>query len=778
MKKIFIVLVILLSSRLAFSSSTELYWQFNHQQYEYNMSMVAAVYIDDVEQQNNNLELGVFYGDEVRGAALPSISNITGKYVYNITLFSDDACQLTFKLYDHNTSSVLELDCNQSCTFEIDATEGTSTNPYKISFITPIPYIIFSGEGSWNDVNNWNNKVLPMPDENVVIDGAAVIPNESSITVNSLIINENKSLTIQDGGFLIVTEELTNADTDALIIEEGGQIFQNNDDVAATFRNVIDNPDGNWGDEDMSGWQFVASPVANVSVSDFIPADGDYDLYMYDGAKEHQWVNFKKMGSQSYDFSTNPLNNGWTSIDADGDGNNWTYQSRSKYMYSVTYNDMWGDILAENYFVSPKISISNGTILNFKARCTNNEFYPETLKILLSEDSNTNPDDFNIEVENYVIENTSFQTYTYDLSKYAGKDVYVAFYHYVAPENLGSEQLILDDIEFVNDNNFENGRGYLVSYQNANVSDFKGYLNNEASYTLNASYFSENVMANFSLFGNPYPFDIDWNENVTANGIYDGFAIVDSEDGAYKYFTEGYIKAGEGFMVKSLEANDNNVVISKNANRSTRQRENIVNIIAKTKNGSDNLIVRFGENESAGFPKLQNFNDEISTVYVKESGINYAIFNCIDDTKEIPFCFDAKEMGNYTLSFDVKGEFESLMLLDCMTGEKVNLLLEKEYSFIAASDDNAERFVLLMNDNGQQSTDNGHFAYINNGDIVIYDIEGDADISIFDALGRCVYQGECSDVANRISTDGYSAGFYMIQKNDDKGINVQKIVIE
>ena len=777
MKKIFIVLGILLSSRLALASSTELHWQFNHQQYEYNMNMVAAVYVDDVEQQNGNLELGVFHGDEVRGAALPSISNITGKYLYNITLFSDDACELTFKLYDHNTASVLELDCNQSYTFEIDATEGTAIEPYQISFTTPTPVFIFTGDGSWNDANNWENKSLPGINDAVVIDGIAEIPNESSITVNSLVINENKSLTIQDGGLLTVTEMLSTTSPESLIIEEGGQIFQNNDDVAATFRNVIDNPNGNWGDEDMSGWQFVASPVANVSVSDFIPADGDYDLYMYDGTKEYQWINFKKMGSQSYDFSTNPLNDGWTLIDADGDKNNWTYQSRSKYMYSVTYNDMLGDIYAENYFVSPKISISEGTKLNFRVRCTNNEFYPETFKILLSEGSNSNPDDFNIEVGNYIIENTSFQTYTYDLSKYAGKSVYVAFYHYVAPENFGSEQLILDDIEFVNDNNFENGRGYLVSYQNTNVSDFKGNLNNEDSYTLYAAYSSENIMANFSLLGNPYPFDIDWNENVSSNGIYDGYAIVDSEDGTYKYFTEGSIKVGEGFMVKSMEASDNNVVIYKKANRSTRKIENSVNIIAKTKNGADNLIIRFGENESSGFPKLQNFNDRIATVYVKESEVNYAIFNCNEDTKEIPVCFDAKEMGSYTLSFELKGDYENLVLLDRLTGEKINLLLENEYSFIATSDDNAERFVLLLKDNSQQTTDNSHFAYINNGDIVIYDISGNANISIFDAMGRCMYNGNCTDAIHRVTAGGFNAGVYVIQKNDDKGINVQKIII-
>ena len=624
MKKIFIVLGILLSSRLAFASSSELYWQFDHQQYEHNMNMVATVYVDGVEQQNNNLELGVFCGDEVRGSALPSISNITGKYVYNITLFSDAACELTFKLYDHNTASVLELDCNQSYTFEIDATEGTATEPYKISFITPIPAVIFTGEGSWNDVNNWQNKTLPTADDDVVVNGAAVITNKCDITVNSLVINENKSLTIQDGGLLTVTEKLSNGDPNALIIEEGGQIVQTSKNVAATFNKNIVNPTS-WSTQ-KSGWQFVSSPMINAQTEGFLPASGDYDLYKFDGNEELQWVNYK----------------------------------------------------------------------------SHNDFETE----------------------------------------------------------------------------FQQGVGYLASYETQTIASFKGVLYNETIYhDFPISYNSNNDWANFHLLGNPFSFDIVWEDymNYNSRRMEDGFVTLNSTTGAYIYNVEGTIKVGEGFMICTCGKNP---FLEYDASEKSRnEKKDYINIIASNSETSDNLIIRFGENESSGFPKLHNFNDRIATVYVKESDVNYAIFNSNEDAKEIPVCFDAKEMGNYTLSFELKGDFENLVLLDRMTGEKINLLLENEYSFIAASDDNAERFVLLK-DNGQQTTDNSHFAYINNGDIVITNVSGDADISIFDAMGRCIYNGNCTDAINRVPTGGFTAGVYVIQKNDDKGINVQKIILE
>lgn len=751
------------------------HWIPNETLYPNTMSLIGVVEVDGEEQRGTHIEIAAFCGDELRGSRRTQnvIVEDAGidRYIVFLTIYGNDNDVISFKMYDHEKGCELEVLSNETVSFVTNGTPGKVENPFKISFNT----FFFTADGEWSDVSKWPSQKLPSADDDVIIDGNVTI--DIDVEINSLVINEGKSLTIENGGSLTVNGTLTNSDVNALIIEEGGQIRQNNDDVAATFKNNIESPNGSWGEEDKTGWQFVASPIANVSVNDFIPANGDYDLYMYDGTKELQWVNFKNMGSQFYDFSTNPLNDGWTSIEANDDELNWTYQPRGRYMYSVTYDNVLWDIFAKNYFVSPKITINEGTKLKFNARCTDNEYYPETFKLLLSEGSNSNPNDFNIEVDNCVIENTSFQTYTYDLSEFAGKSVYVAFYHYVAPENLGSGQLILDDIEFVNDNNFENCKGYLVSYQSEAVSEFKGILNNEPFYTIKTNAFSsDNNLANFSLLGNPYPFDIDWENNVTVEGVYDGYAMVDSKDGSYKYYTNGHIKTGEGFMVKSIDGITNQVVVSKSLNR-TANEDSYINIISSGKNGSDNLIIRFGENENTGFPKMENFNKDVALVYVNDDECSYGIYNYSNDVTEIPVYFDAKEMGSFTMSFDVKGEFENLYLIDSKTGEKINLLLENEYTFMATGDDNTERFLLMKKGNSQQTSDNTYFAYINNGDIVIYNAEGNADVRIFDALGRCVYNTSCSDVINRISTDGFTSGVYMIQKVDKSGTKVEKVIL-
>ena len=773
-----------------FGQADDHYWHTDYTLYSNNLSMRVMVFIDEVEQRNENIEIAAFCGDELRGNE--RTVHVTGNnptygevdsYLAALTVIGNDGDEITFKLYDHSTGTEYEMFSNETITFETNAVHGNPYDPFHLTFTIPHPNNTFIGSGSWNEASNWENSKVPTEKSIVTIAGDALITDE--VTIYSLTINEGKSLTIQDGGILTVTESLTNTDPDALIIEEGGQIFQTNENVAATFKNEIIIPSNDWGEEDNTGWQFISSPVNNVNVNDFVPANGDYDLYMYDGTQELQWINFKLLGSQSYDFSTDPFNNGWTAIDADGDGLNWEYKAgRMKYMQSSSFDGEF-DINVENYLISPQMIVNNGMILSFDARITykyDEEFgeLPETFKVLLSTESNYNPSYFTVELGDYSITNNEYETFEIDLSEYNGRSVYVAFYHYL--KDVGSENLIIDNVEFVNENSFEKGRGYLVSYQNEdNVAEFKGnlnYLDEGESYQIDFNHYP-NILAQFNLIGNPFPFNIDWDEYVETSSVYDGFATLNAEEGGYKYNVNGTIKAGEGFMIKTLEGVDQYIRFSKNTSKSYRTKYNSINITVSNKTSSDNVIIRFNDEKASGFPKLLNFNNNIAAVYVKDENINYGILNYNNDIKEIPLYFDAKEMGTYTLTFDFEGNYDNLYLLDKMTGEKVNVLLENKYSFTATSNDNPDRFVLRLAQSSQPEA-HSHFAYINNSDIVIFDIEGEAQIRIIDALGRCVYNGECSDEIHRVDAASHvlTSGVYMIQKIDDKGINIQKIIID
>ena len=190
---------------------------------------------------------------------------------------------------------------------------------------------------------------------------------------------------------------------------------------------------------------------------------------------------------------------------------------------------------------------------------------------------------------------------------------------------------------------------------------------------------------------------------------------------------------------------------------------------------SDRAFVVF--DKGVGLDKMNHENENIPLLYIPMEDADYAIAMMDMNVNEIPVNFETNVMGEYTISLRQENcEFDELYLLDKETDEKVNIL-EQDYTFIATSSENPERFILMKDAQGSQLEAHSHFAYINNGDIVIYNIEGDADIKIFDALGRCVYQGESSDETTRIA-NGYSSGVYMIQKVDDNGVKVQKLMID
>jgi hypothetical protein len=291
----------------------------------------------------------------------------------------------------------------------------------------------------------------------------------------------------------------------------------------------------------------------------------------------------------------------------------------------------------------------------------------------------------------------------------------------------------------------------------------------------------------FHLVGNPFTHNITFAHLNATEGasLVNGYYVLNGEGawGATLGSNEDdVIKVGQGVLVKATA--EGTLAISRQPSAVSRQRSGKGQ--QTTDNGQQSLCISVSNakysdrafvvfDKGVGLDKMNHENENIPLLYIPMEDADYAIAMMDMNVNEIPVNFETNVMGEYTISLRQENcEFDELYLLDKETDEKVNIL-EQDYTFIATSSENPERFI-LMKDNGQQTKDNRPWVYVNNGDIVIYNIEGDADIKIFDALGRCVYQGESSDETTRIA-NGYSSGVYMIQKVDDKGVNVQKIIL-
>ncbi len=358
------------------------------------------------------------------------------------------------------------------------------------------------------------------------------------------------------------------------------------------------------------------------------------------------------------------------------------------------------------------------------------------------------------------------------------------FYKYDGTQQLewiNEKDGINEDFEKV----FVQGRGYLASRESESKTiTLSGEFNNATSYTWEGLTYNEandpndpssQNLANFYLLGNPFTFNMDMTK-ASYNNLIEGVAIVNAE-GGYTYVGVNQdtttIPVGDGFFVKVKEPQNATDVISLSyPARSSREKSSSINLVATSKAGQDNVVINF-DGQAEGFDKLQNFNDEIATVCVVENDKAYGIYNCDSDVNEIEVTFVAKQMDSYSLSFDIKGEFETVTLVDRMTGVETDMIEESEYSFIATSKDMKNRFVVRF-DNGQRTTDNSQFVY-QSGEELILSIEG--SVQIVDMMGRVVYSAEHSNGSNRISVSEFNNAAYVVRVVNGNGVKTQKVVI-
>ncbi len=321
----------------------------------------------------------------------------------------------------------------------------------------------------------------------------------------------------------------------------------------------------------------------------------------------------------------------------------------------------------------------------------------------------------------------------------------------------------------------EAGRGYLyANTANTNVV-FKGTFNANENVQVSLGYHN-NVLAGFHFVGNPFTHNItETHFSATdATKLATGFYAV-TPQGALESRTSGTIAPMESVMIKTTGETVLNINKKVAAKRSESGNNGQIKIEVSNDNYNDVAYVSF--NEGIGLDKIEHRNAEIPMVYVPVDGINYAIAMMNQEVTEIPVSFEAKSMGQYTIGVEAQDcEYAMMTLVDRFTGVETNLLIE-DYTFMATSNDSAERFIIKLAMSNSNDGDNENFAFINNGMMYIYNIEGQGVVSVYDVTGRPVAEYNVETSAN-ISTSDLAAGVYIIRMSDENGVKVQKIVVE
>lgn len=287
MKKSLFTLLVMLLFGTAFAQTPTTH-HFQSKVYgEGNGTMFGQLYIDGELQTGYNWEIGVYdeNTEEFTGSGLALSMPLLSDYpVYSFTYAGNGGDVLTFWLYNHDTGEEVDYVCTLTMTYVMNMSYGSPDNLYPIEFYSQGQNMVFTGQGDWNDLENWQDvDRLPMSLDNVTIaEGAICYMPESAI-------GQYATLTIEDGGQLYAPEDA---------------------EIVATVKKNIEAYQG------LNGWNLLSIPVDVEEDPDFNAAgmitNSAYDLFYFDQnfpgevvdetSENGEWRNYKYYMNNGLEF--------------------------------------------------------------------------------------------------------------------------------------------------------------------------------------------------------------------------------------------------------------------------------------------------------------------------------------------------------------------------------------------------------------------------------------------------------------------------------------------
>ena len=301
----------------------------------------------------------------------------------------------------------------------------------------------------------------------------------------------------------------------------------------------------------------------------------------------------------------------------------------------------------------------------------------------------------------------------------------------------------------------------VISYDNVSFN-----LDNSSKYE---------GLQGINLIGNPYTHNIYKGEGaaIDNDNLAEGYYSLSKEGkwGAIKS-NDTPIAPCQSILVKTVAEGE--LAISKTHAAPTPSRAIYPSITIGVANErySDEAHILF--KEGIGLNKVVHMNKDIPMLSVVDDDDMYAIATMSEETEEIALRFEAMTMGQYTIYAKAQdGKFKQMLLTDKMTGTQTDLFIDN-YTFIATTNDNPNRFVITLNADADNA--NADFIYINNNEMIINNIEGQGIVHIYDIMGRPVTEYDVNGSA-RISTEIFANGIYIVRLTDGNGVKTQKLMI-
>lgn len=230
------------------------------------------------------------------------------------------------------------------------------------------------------------------------------------------------------------------------------------------------------------------------------------------------------------------------------------------------------------------------------------------------------------------------------------------------------------------------------------------------------------------------------------------------------------IKPCQGILVQATES-FNLTIVNSASSATGEKRSNDDNIMFVVNNSQYEDVAYALFKDAIGLTKINHRNPEAPMVYIPQDGEDYAIATMGDDTETFGLNFKAMTTGMYTLSAKADGMFSYLHVIDRLTGEDIDMLVDGKYEFIGSPRDNEARFIVKLryNANGFNSDE---FIYQNGDELIV---NGEGELQVYDVMGRYVASYNVNG-NKRISAEQFSNAVYIFRLVGSD-VKTQKIVV-
>ena len=364
------------------------------------------------------------------------------------------------------------------------------------------------------------------------------------------------------------------------------------------------------------------------------------------------------------------------------------------------------------------------------------------------------------------VNNVAISSVTNLVNNAAGT-LYYNLYRYDEPSSKWEAYNTTNHADFTT---LANGQGYLYRNNGMELS-FTGEVNHGDVRIALTNSATNTELKGFNLIGNPF-----------GHNIYKGSgAAIDNNnlsEGFYYLTNNGAWQAGDGakaitpkmgVLVQVTGEAFELTISDNNSQPNTRYANDNLQLIVSNNEYQDVAYAKFSK--GYGLNKISHRNSEVPMLYIPQNGERYAIAMMSDNTELFALNFKAATMGRYTLSYKAEGEFSYLHVIDRLTGDDVDMLLEGEYSFTASPKDNESRFIVRLAYKPDYSNEGNEMFVYQNGDEIL--VSGEGELQVFDATGRLVRNMSINGAKSlNISTQGVY--IFRLVGNE---VKTQKIVV-